>query len=1392
MNEHLEVRGLRTEYFDELKRRYDCIQDAITKGEPLDNILEGYEKLFREFVNAHEVCLANETDKERRTILVQNYEYQRDLKIELSKYIAELRSEGRINKSPRSIRSKTKSSASRASMKEKRRALEEAKLRVQELEEKQALERELEKKEAEFRKDQRELERKMKLLQLETERKRAEVDLMVEEGSENDSICDDNSVQGVNVKDNTVAMPDVPGTISAPPVTTEQQYIPTSSNCNYSLHVPTPYMPETQFVPSTSHAYIRSEETQSRQHLIKNTAAPVDPYSSVPQPVLRPPLLHYHPYVSIPDQQIPVSQPPQQQQLDAWMTIADAIKQGPSLPKLELLKFGGDPTEYSEFITNFVDNVECRVSDDSQRLTRLIAQCTGKAKEAIRSCVNLPEGARYSEARKTLQENFGQPHMVADAHLKRLKELQLKRADAPSLMDFARRLEDTRRILTSMGHRYVNRLDNEDTIIMLMRKLPEESLKRKWADKAGDLIKAKGQAEYTDFVNFIKKTANRLNNRFGQELKFSSTDRSPNSNASKNNQPLVTTLGTKCSEEKPNTITCPKCCGRHGVWRCQSFKSASLPERLKIVKQHKLCRRCLAKGHFAKACDKNFTCRKAGCGKEHHYLLHSPGDESSSEQPSIASHSKLADDTCHTKSFSALASKENTAEVVTKEPSVMSSGNSVQVSAVGTSRPRVCFKVVPVKVSGPGSDKQIATHAFLDSGSDTTLCLNSLVQDLGINSIPTNFVMATVNHEGKKSGLEVQLNIESLTGKEKFQLDHVLTTDSLPVTTKHFATKNDVKKWPHLNGVDLPEIDSKKVTILIGTDRPDIIDNELDKRMGKKGQPFAVRTPLGWTVFGPVGDTMSNGIYCNFAISEHETSISAQLERMYNAEFRDSLTDATQSMSVEDQRAKLIMDKSAHLVNGHYQVQLPFRNDSPSLPVSLPMAKKRLCLLKKKLEKDEKSLEQYTKAIEKYESEGSARRVPDEEVVKLNPIWYLPHHAVFHSRKPSEPRIVFDCAAKSNGTSLNAELLQGPDNTSTLIGVINRFRVNDVAIAADVKRMFHQVYVAPEHRGALCYLWWPNGDLKREAKTYQMLVHIFGATSSPSIAGYALRKTAKDHERYFSSEAVDAVLRDFYVDDLLKSFSNAEQAIAIAKEIQQLLVKGGFQLTKWISNNREVMSAFPANERAPNVKDLDLKSDELPVDRALGIHWNVEADTFNLVARVREYPENRRGVLSSISTIYNPLGFASPLLLPGREINQELCRLRYDWNENLPHDLLTRWTEWKDGLETLNDYSIQRCFKPAEFGKVTRAELHHFADASEHHGYGTASYLRLVNDEGQIHCSFVMGKSRVKPLRSGISVPKLELTASALAIQINELITRELQFRLDIDSIHFWTDSVMY
>ena len=112
--------------------------------------------------------------------------------------------------------------------------------------------------------------------------------------------------------------------------------------------------------------------------------------------------------------------------------------------------------------------------------------------------------------------------------------------------------------------------------------------------------------------------------------------------------------------------------------------------------------------------------------------------------------------------------------------------------------------------------------------------------------------------------------------------------------------------------------------------------------------------------------------------------------------------------------------------------------------------------------------------------------------------WFLPHHPVMNPNKPDKVRIVFDCASHCCGVSLNDLLMQGPQLMNNLVGVLTRFRLENIALVADIEAMFHQVMVAPEDRDALQFLWWPGGDLAETPRVYRMAVHLFGATSSPA------------------------------------------------------------------------------------------------------------------------------------------------------------------------------------------------------------------------------------------------------------------------------------------------------
>lgn len=79
-----------------------------------------------------------------------------------------------------------------------------------------------------------------------------------------------------------------------------------------------------------------------------------------------------------------------------------------------------------------------------------------------------------------------------------------------------------------------------------------------------------------------------------------------------------------------------------------------------------------------------------------------------------------------------------------------------------------------------------------------------------------------------------------------------------------------------------------------------------------------------------------------------------------------------------------------------------------------------------------------------------AERIPADEVIStICHVWYLPHHSVYHLRKPDKLQVVFDCSAAYEGISLNSHLLQGPDLTNNLTGVLLRFRQERTAIMAD-------------------------------------------------------------------------------------------------------------------------------------------------------------------------------------------------------------------------------------------------------------------------------------------------------------------------------------------------------
>ena len=465
---------------------------------------------------------------------------------------------------------------------------------------------------------------------------------------------------------------------------------------------------------------------------------------------------------------------------------------------------------------------------------------------------------------------------------------------------------------------------------------------------------------------------------------------------------------------------------------------------------------------------------------------------------------------------------------------------------------------------------------------------------------------------------------------------------------------------------------------------------------------------------------------------------------------------------------------------------LPFKLKQPCLPNNRVLALHRLKHLRKKLDSDIQYRKHYFDFMNDIIQKGHAEKVPDPDLgISDGSVWYIPHHGVYHPQKKDKIRVVFDCSAKFQGTALNDHWLQGPDLTNTLVGVLCRFRKESVAFMCDIEQMFHQFRVNSEDRNYQRFLWWETENYWQTPIEMRMCVHRFGAASSPGCANFGLKHVADDHEAEFGSAAANFIRRDFYVDDGLKSVSSPSQAIDIINKTKEMCTKGGLRLHKFISNSKRVIDEIPQEDRAKEIKDLDLLHDKLPVERALGIQWCVESDTFQFRIILNDRPLTRRGILSTINSVYDPLGFLAPVLLVGKQILQHMCREKADWDTPLSADLRQRWERWREDLLLIDKLQIPRCVKPDGFGEVVTVELHHFSGASTT-GYGQCSYLRLVDSEQRVHCSLIMGKSRVVPLKH-VTIPRLELVAALVSVKISSLLQRELEYESVTN--WFWSDS---
>ena len=177
-----------------------------------------------------------------------------------------------------------------------------------------------------------------------------------------------------------------------------------------------------------------------------------------------------------------------------------------------------------------------------------------------------------------------------------------------------------------------------------------------------------------------------------------------------------------------------------------------------------------------------------------------------------------------------------------------------------------------------------------------------------------------------------------------------------------------------------------------------------------------------------------------------------------------------------------------------------------------------------------------------------------------------------------------------------------------------------------LKKVFHQVFVDPKDVDSLRFLWSHNP--KNPLLDCQMNVHLFGKVDFPCIANWALMKSGED-----STKDMKFVLNNnFNMDNFLKSMSKEEDMINLTCKVLSTLKCHGFNLKKFVSNLENVRQSLP--QSTLNQKYVTLEVSSLTSERALGLIWNVQKDTFTLKPIIKCYHDTRCGILSLMSSIF--------------------------------------------------------------------------------------------------------------------------------------------------------------
>ena len=392
-------------------------------------------------------------------------------------------------------------------------------------------------------------------------------------------------------------------------------------------------------------------------------------------------------------------------------------------------------------------------------------------------------------------------------------------------------------------------------------------------------------------------------------------------------------------------------------------------------------------------------------------------------------------------------------------------------------------------------------------------------------------------------------------------------------------------KYSHLASLKLADEYSGEgnapVDILVGSDQYwNLVTGEVVR--GESG-PTAMNTKLGWVLSGPVeGGPEESTSSVNLVCSTHVlkcVTLPAYSNQILENELKKFWE--LQSLGIQPNESSVYENftDTISYKNGRYEVHLPWKSPHQLLPDNYVSSLHHFHPLYNRLKQTPAILEEYDSVIKDQLKKGIIEQVDSTWGSEVGKVHYLPHHAVMRRDKQTmRLRIVYNALAKSGGVSLNCCLYTGPSMSKNIFDILLRFQSFKTALIGDIEKAFLMVVIAEEDRDAVRYLWVDDITSKNPKIVVLRFARVvFGISSCPFLLNATIDHHICKYEP-MDPQFVEKFLNNIYVDDLSIRSDDVLQTYELYLKSKLRLAEGGFNLRKFMSNSKELMSKINANE----------------------------------------------------------------------------------------------------------------------------------------------------------------------------------------------------------------------